>query len=441
MTIYSTTGERVAVFRTDGTPVWAGGGTGGGSVTPPDGPDRNIAGRCSVASIGKAPGSANGSFSSTAHPLRVDVAEAVLAWDAAPGYVTAQTGGVIRAAVQAGDGPVRPVTFGGANTARLDPPTNAGHTIVSDPVRVNAAAGTVLHVLAWIDADSTGLAVADTTSILPGDRGHGAGPWTTSPHLAPADASGAMVGGPWSLRPSRIVAPSDRPAWVFSGDSIVQQSWSWGEQALDALGYATVKSGRGGDAYALGGGYARALPSLAYATGFIDEMGINDGMRSWGVTAPSMLQLWRKVRAAGVEHVIKSTITLSVGSSDDWATLDGQTVNSITEAGRVAVNQWLRDGAPLTADGAAPAPAGTVGGVRCTVVHPDGTVTVRDEGHPLTAVTDVVAAIESAPDSGKYALGAPATAMRGWADGLHPSPGIHAILGDRLARDLALLGF
>ena len=438
MTIYSTTGERVGVFRTDGTPVWAGGN--GGSVTPPDGPDRNVARMCSVASIGKQPQSANGSFSSTAHPLTVDVAEAVLAWDAAPGYVTAQTGGVIRAAVQAGDGPVRTVTFDGASTARLDPPASAGHTIVSDPVRIDAPAGTTLHVLAWIDADTTGPAVADTTSILPPDRGHGTGPWTTSPHLAPANASGEMVGGPWSLRPSRIVAPSDRPAWVFSGDSIVQQSWSWGEQALDALGYAAVKSGRGGDAYALGGGYARALPSLAYATGFIDEMGINDGMRSWDVTAPSMLQLWRKVRAAGIEHVIKSTITLSVGTSDDWATLEGQTVTSVTDAGRVAVNQWLRDGAPLTADGAAPAPAGTAGGVRCTVVHPDGTVTVRDEGHPLTAVTDVVAAIESSPDSGKYALGAPATAMRGWADGLHPSPGIHAILGERLARDLEILG-
>lgn len=438
MTIYSTSGARVGVFRTDGTPVWESGNDT--PVTPPDGPDRNIAGRCTIASIGKTPGSSDGAFSSTAHPLVVDVVEAVLAWDAAPGFVTAQTGGVIRAAVQAGTGPVRTVTFDGASTIRLDPPTSAGHTIVSDPIRVNATAGTVLHVLAWIDADAAGPAVADTTSILPSDRGHGTGPWTTSPHLAPADASGEMVGGPWSLRPSRIIAPSDRLAWVFSGDSIVQQSWSWGEQALDALGYAAVKSGRGGDAYALGGGYARALPSLAYATGFIDEMGINDGMRSWAVTAPSMLQLWRKVRAAGVEHVIKSTITLSVGSSDNWATLEGQTPNSITEAGRVAVNQWLRDGAPLTLDGTAPATVGTAPAIRCTVIAPDGTVTARDEGHPLTAVTDVVAAIESSPDSGKYAIGAPTAAMQGWADGLHPSPGIHAILGARLARDMRMLG-
>ena len=436
--IYSTSGAAVPVFRVDGTQVWDGGSD---PAVPPVGPDLNIAGRCTIASIGKAPGGVQGAFASTSHPLRTDATDVVLEWDVMPGYVTAQQSGTIRATVQAGDGPIRPVTFDGATTARLDPPGSSGYTITSDPVLVNASAGTLLHVLAWVDADGTGAIVADTTSILSTDRGWALGTWTTSPHLAPADASGEMVGGPWSLRPSRIVAPSDRPAWVFSGDSIVQQSWSWGEQALDALGYAAVKSGRGGDAYALGGGYARALPSLAYATGFIDEMGINDGMRSWDVTAPSMLQLWRKVRAAGVEHVIKSTITLSVGTSDDWATLEGQTVNSITEAGRVAVNQWLRDGAPLTPDGTAPAPAGTAGGVRCTVIHPDGTVTVRDEGHPLTAVTDIVAAIESSPDSGKYALGAPATAMRGWADGLHPSPGIHAILGDRLARDLALLGF
>ena len=436
--IYSTSGAAVPVFRVDGTQVWGGGSD---PVVPPVGPDLNIAGRCAVASIGKAPGGVQGAFASTSHPLRTDAADVVLEWDAMPGFVTAQQSGTIRATVQVGDGPVRPVTFDGATTARLDPPSSSGYTITSDPVPVNARAGTLLHVLAWVDADGTGAIVADTTSILSTDRGWALGAWKTSPDLTPADASGSMVGGPWSLRPSRIVGPSDKESWIFSGDSIVQQSWSWGERALDALGYAAVKSGRGGDSYALGGGYNRALPSLAYATGFIDEMGINDGMRTWDVTAPRMLSLWRKVRAAGIEHVIKSTITLSVGSSDNWATLEGQTPNSITEEGRVAVNQWLRDGAPLTADGTAPAPAGTVGGVRCTVIHPDGTVTARDEGHPLTAVTDVVAAVESAPDSGKYALGAPATAMRGWADGLHPSPGIHAILGERLARDLALLGF
>ena len=437
--IWDTTGTPVTVWRTDGTPVWDGGGTT--PITPPTGPDMNIAGRCVIASIGKAPGGMQGAFSSTSHPLRVDATDVVLEWDAMPGFVTAQQSGTIRATVQVGDGPVRPVTFDGATTARLTPPTGPGYTITSDPVPVNARAGTILHVLAWVDADGTGPLVADTTSILSTDRGWALGAWKTSPDLAPADASGSMVGGPWSLRPSRIVGPSDKEAWIFSGDSIVQQSWSWGERALDALGYAAVKSGRGGDSYALGGGYNRALPSLSYATGFIDEMGINDAGRTWEVNAPRMLTMWRNLRAAGIEHVIKSTVTLSVGSSDDWATLEGQTVSSITEAGRVAINQWLRDGAPLTPDGTAPAPAGTAGGVRCTVIHPDGTVTARSEDHPLTAVTDVVAAIESSPDSGKYALGAPATAMRGWADGLHPSPGIHAILGDRLARDLALLGF
>lgn len=437
--IWDTTGTPVTVWRTDGTPVWDSGGSD--PVVPPVGPDLNIAGRCTIASIGKGPGGLQGAFASTSHPLRVDATDVVLEWDAMPGFVTAQQSGTVRATVQAGDGPVRPVTFGGTSTARLTPPTGPGYTITSDPVPVNARAGTLLHVLAWVDADGTGAIVADTTSILSTDRGWGLGSWTTTPGLAPADASGQMVGGPWSLRPSRIIGPSDKEAWIFSGDSIVQQSWSWGERALDALGYAAVKSGRGGDSYALGGGYNRALPSLAYATGFVDQMGINDGGRTWDVNAPRMLTLWRNLRAAGIEHVIKSTVTLSVGTSDDWATLEGQTVSQVTEAGRVAINQWLRDGAPLTPDGTAPAPAGTAGGVRCTVIQPDGTVTARDEGHPLTVVTDVVAAIESSPDSGKYALGAPATAMLGWADGLHPSPGVHAILGNRLARDLELLGF
>lgn len=436
--VYTTAGTAAPVFRTDGALVWGGGSD---PITPPVGPDRNIAGRCTVASIGKGPGGVQGAFASTSHPLRVDATDVVLEWDAMPGFVTAQTSGTIRATVQAGTGPVRTVTFGGVSTTRLIPPAGAGYTITSDPVTVNAPAGTPLHVLTWIDADTAGPVVADTTSILSTDRGWALGSWSTSPHLTPADASGEMVGGPWSLRPSRIVGPSDKEAWIFSGDSIVQQSWSWGERALDALGYAAVKSGRGGDNYAIGGGYGRALPSLPYATGFIDQMGINDGMRSWDVNAPRMLTLWRNLRAAGIEHVIKSTVTLSVGSSDNWATLAGQTVNQITEAGRIAINRWLRDGAPLTPDGTSPLLTGATGAIRCTVISPAGTVTARNQGHPLTAVTDVVAAIESSPDSGKYAIGAPSTAMSGWGDGLHPSPGIHGILAARLQRDMGLLGY
>lgn len=59
--------------------------------------------------------------------------------------------------------------------------------------------------------------------------------------------------------------------------------------------------------------------------------------------------------------------------------------------------------------------------------------------HPVTAVSDVAVVIEDG-DTGKYNAAA-REQMKGWSDGRHPSPGVHAMLADRLARDLRLLGY
>lgn len=440
--IWDTSGNLVGAWRTDGTPVWDG---SGGEVTPPIGPDRNIATMCSAAIIARTPAVTTGTYGSTDHTLAVDVDGVVLEWVITKGYITPEGGGVLRAAIQAGDGPVWTVTFAGAQTHRLDPAPGGSVVITSDPIPVKAQAGETLNVLAWVDPDGTGTVPADGTSLLTTDPGKGGGAWTVTPPLTPSTDPGGQTssGGAWSLRPSRIVAPSDQSAWVAVGDSIVQQTWSWTERALSTR--PAVKVGVGGDAYIYyGSGSAfqnRVGAHLAHADMVLDEFGINDTATTDDglVIAARALRYWRQVEAAGV-GIVKTAVTLAASTSDNWATLEGQTTGE-REPGRVAFNTWLRDGAPLSLDGTTPVAAGTAQAIRCTTIDAAGTVTVRDEGHPVTAVSDVVAAIESSQNSGKYALGAPATAMRGWDDGLHPSPGIHAILGDRLARDLALLGF
>ena len=441
--IWDTSGNLIGAWRTDGTQVWTGGGE---VVMPPLGPDRNVATMCSAGIIARTPAVANGTYGSTDHALAVDVDGVVLEWVITNGYIAPEEGGVLRAAVQAGDGPTWTVTFSGSQTHRIDPAASGGSVVItSDPVPVKASAGEALNVLAWVDPDGTGTVPADGTSLLATDPGKGGGAWTVTPSLTPSTDPGGQTssGGAWTLRPSRVVAPSDQPAWVAVGDSIVQQTWSWPERALSAR--PAVKVGVGGDAYIYyesGSAFQNRIGAhLAHADMVLDEFGINDtGTTDDGlVIAARALGYWRQVEAAGV-GIVKTTVTLAVSTSDNWATLEGQTTGA-QEPGRVAFNTWLRDGAPLAPDGTAPVAAGTTQAIRCTTVDAAGTVTVGGEGHPLTAVTDVVAAIESSPDSGKYALGAPSAAMSGWDDGLHPSPGIHAILGDRLARDLELLGF
>lgn len=441
--IWFTDGTPAPAWLTDGTQVW--GSTDDGPVVPPVGPTRNVASLCTAATIAAAPAVKVGTFAATLHTLAVDVIDPYLEWVITPGFIKPTSGGVLRVAVQAGSGPVRSVTFAGAASHRLDPAVGTSVVITSDPVTLSAHAGTVLRILAWVAPDDEGGVPADATSLLTTDPGAGGGPWQTTPSLSPTTTQGAGVsGGPsWTLRPSRVIAPSDVDAWVAVGDSIVQQTWSWPERALAPR--PAVKSGVGGDAYIYHGAGStfpnRVGAHLGYAGWVLDEFGINDTGTAQDplVIATRALAFWRQVRDAGA-RIVKSTLTLNASSSDDWSTLEGQTP-AATEPGRAAFNTWLRDGAPLAPDGTAPAPAGTADAIRCTTISPGGIMTARDEGHPLNAVTDVVAAIESSPDSGKYALGAPATAMQGWADGLHPSPGIHAILGDRLARDLELLGF
>ena len=51
-----------------------------------------------------------------------------------------------------------------------------------------------------------------------------------------------------------------------------------------------------------------------------------------------------------------------------------------------------------------------------------------------------VAVVIEDGDTGKYNAAA-REQMKGWSDGRHPSPGVHAMLADRLARDLRLLGY
>lgn len=428
-TLYdATTGRAVAIYRTDGTLVWGDGGTTAPDtppvpVTPPTGPSLNVVTRASVGANGANPvGGTSGTLVGTRHLLTVDVAEAVMAWTATHEYGP-DGGGTFRAAYSINDGPVHPITFDGAPTWYVKVERNVPVvTWTADPVNLNAHAGDVLTVYVHAVTDSTASVISDQTRQTPSDV-TATGSWDTAMMSLTASRGN---NGAWSYRPARVVAPSDKTSWLVVGDSIMQQPWSYGERALDARGLAGVKSAMGGDShmYYPGRWQERVGEHSATSPYMIDQFGINGhgGMPTNG------LAFWNHSKARNVQYIVKTTIAPT--------TLQGGTLD---RPGAQDDNAWLRDGAPISADKTTALATGTTDptAVRCDVIRPDGTIKRgTGNGHPIDAVSDTAARIEASPGY----LSDEAAAVIG-GDKLHPSPAVHAMLADRLARDLGILGF
>ena len=421
------TGRAVAVYRTDGTLAWGGGETNPPEtpvtpVSPPNGPMLNVATRASAGANGATPaGGTGGTLVGTRHRLVVDVADATLAWTATHEYGP-DGGGTFHAAYSINDGPIHPITFGGVSTWYVNVERHAPvATWTADPVSLNAHAGDVLTVYVHAVTDSTASVISDQTRQTPQDV-TATGTWDT----AMKNLSASSTSGAWSYRPARVVAPSDKTSWLVVGDSIMQQPWSYGERALDARGLAGVKSAMGGDAYIYypGRWQERVGEHSTTSPYMIDQFGVNRA----GEMATKGLAFWNYSKARTVKYIVKTTISPT--------TLQGATIGN-PEA--QTDNAWLRDGAPLTADKTTALPTGTTDAtaVRCDVIRPDGTIKRgTGNGHPIDAVSDTAARIEASPGY----LSDEAAAVIG-GDKLHPSPAVHAMLADRLARDLGILGF
>ena len=427
-TLYdATTGRAVAIYRTDGTLVWGDGDTTApdtptAPVTPPTGPHLNVVTRASAGANGANPvGGTAGTLVGTRHLLTVDVADAVMAWTATHEYGP-DGGGTFRAAYSINDGPVRPITFDGAPTWYVKVERNVPVvTWTADPVALNAHAGDVLTVYVHAVTDSTASVISDQTRQTPSDL-TATGPWDTA-MLGLATSRG---NGAWSYRPARVVAPSDKTSWLVVGDSIMQQPWSYGERALDARGLAGVKSSMGGDAhiYYPGRWQERVGEHAATSPYMIDQFGVN----SPGKMSTAGLAFWNYSKARTVRYIVKTTISPTTS----------QGAPTMNHADAQLDNAWLRDGAPLTADKTTALPTGTTDAtaVRCDVIRPDGTIKKGTGGHPIDAVSDTAARIEASPG---YLSDEAAAALGG--DKLHPTPAVHAMLAERLARDLGILGF
>jgi hypothetical protein len=146
-------------------------------------------------------------------------------------------------------------------------------------------------------------------------------------------------------------------------------------------------------------------------TDAIDEMGINEVRNGMAVATlqGNMIAAWQNLAAHGA-RVWRTTLTLYTSSTDSWATASNQTPG-VYEANRVAINDWIRAGAPMVS-GVAVA-VGTV-----------GALVAGQAGHPLAGYFDVANAVEVnaagvlTQNGGRWKVG---TVYLADNQGLHPN--------------------
>ncbi|MDR6952696.1 hypothetical protein J2X65_002055 [Ancylobacter sp. 3268] len=175
--------------------------------------------------------------------------------------------------------------------------------------------------------------------------------------------------------------------------------------------------------------YDRKFSLLRYVKNAIFQLGIN-GMAGLTVeqNKAAMLKLWSLAVPYKVNpgtRFFQTTITPSCSSSNGFIDLGGQTVATGFEGGvRQAVNDWIRDGAPLI--GGAPAETGLVGALRA-----------GGEGHPLHGYFECADVWESGRNSGLWIYDP--VANRWTLDGLHPTRAANIRMEESGAIDISML--
>jgi lysophospholipase L1-like esterase len=241
-------------------------------------------------------------------------------------------------------------------------------------------------------------------------------PWYTGQaHNTIADSAGEFYG------PSAVLGIADpgAKAFLIAGDSIAN---GYGD-GLPSGQHDFTGVNAAGQPWKNGGGYlARALSGKAgviniavsadfgrkfsgeqpnastarrqsmarYATDVICEYGRNDvsGASTSAQIQGYLITIWRRLARRGLT-VHQTTITPKTTSTDSFMTVANQTVTT-NDSARIAVNDWLRDGAPLDATTFAALAVGATG------------LRKGQPGHPLSTVIDAADAAESSRNSGKW---------------------------------------
>jgi hypothetical protein len=322
--------------------------------------------------------------------------------------------------------------------------TNGTTTVTSATVNfgTNAAFSDTGQILTVAGVPYTIVSVTNsTTAILSGSPVAGTGV-TFQVSSSDKTQSGTISGGVSIVGPSPFAIIGQLGSSLltagFVGDSITfgvgsNTVGSWAVQAVNAGASASlstsvatampfINASETGDQVAnLIASHASRFALLGRVKYILGMMGIND--LTGGYTAAqleaNLVTLWAQESMRGGKPYY-GTITPHNVSTDGWLTLANQsplTSPAGAETARVAVNDWIRDGAPVSNSTGLPVAIGSatattnrapfyVAGV--PQVNPtSGVSTASGPGtHPATGLFELANAVETAQDSGVWQVDA-----------------------------------
>lgn len=318
------------------------------------------------------------------------------------------------------------VTFTGADAnRRVTIP--AGQTVTSLPTELNVVEGQYLAVTTTASSGSS-------SGTIPMDYvGSGSQDFVISyasanPAVGSADLVDKNVTTETSLpvgtrmpQPSAVLGlhrKEEKSRWVaFIGDSLImaygdtkveshQKGFAVRAAEAEDIRYRRVHQGGDRMQFWTAGNAARRLPLVQGAYAILCDLGSNDisNSRTLAQLQSDAIATWTELGRKGAK-VYQTTITPKTTSTDNWASLAGQTpeggLSGAWAAGGVRdqFNDWLRNGASYVVNGQ--------------------TVTAGSTGHPLTAVVDITAAIEDPGDRTKWKTNGSANGFT--VDGGHPN--------------------
>jgi hypothetical protein len=329
-----------------------------------------------------------------------------------PNYADADSSAavVIKASVEVA-GTIYRLTFNGSQTATID----GGGFIQSDPLPLEIAAGTVLYVRTFVSSGTWhythyslvaggagGTGGANTDLTAPGSSAIADS--TFSAMFAPAAITGrpldtSVVASVLIVGDSIAAGYGDAPGTTpYQGRNVTNPQLHGGGFIARALfghyGHISIGvTGESGANFITNTGHFRRLAFAGNATTFICEYGRNDisGGSSLATVQATLISAWQLGSRRGM-RVIQTTVTPKTTSTDGWRTTTNQTTaNAGQETVRTGLNDWLRDGAPVTSSSVlTPIAVGATG------------LRMSQTGHPLFGIWDVADAAESARNSGLW---------------------------------------
>ena len=310
------------------------------------------------------------------------------------------------------------VTFRGAASMSLLP----GSFGASDPIFGPFKKGDVLLVRTNVAVDTLGKKWPIGMTLNWGYEGTASGDQTTTPNFS---ISFTPAGS--GVSPTAILGPvNGRPCVVALGDSIPDGAGDtgtgseptnnngfisracWGKYGLVKLCFP----GRRVAQEVASAAYRQRGPLAMLGKNAICEYATNDigNGDSLATIQANLIAFWNLYSNTG-RRLFQTTIVPRTTSTDSWATVANQTVRS-GESVRLALNTWLRAGAPMAAGVA-------------VAVGTAGALVAGNAGHPLCAIFDVAAAVEVNASNVLTLNGGfwitTGAANYPTADGIHPS--------------------